>query len=126
VELELPMPARLIEANPLVEEARNQVAIERGPLVYCLESKDLPQGVRVEEVTIPANADLTARFEPKLLGGVMVIEATALVQPASDWSGKLYRPLNRETQREIRVRFIPYFAWSNRGASEMSVWVPLK
>jgi uncharacterized protein len=126
VELELPMPARLIEANPLVEEARNQVAIERGPIVYCLESTDLPKGVRVEDVTIPADAELTAHFEPSLLGGVTVIETMALVKPAGDWSDKLYRPLSRERPREIRVRFIPYFAWSNRGASEMSVWMPVR
>jgi uncharacterized protein len=77
-------------------------------------------------VTIPADTELTARFEPKLLGGVTVIEATALVKSAGDWSGTLYRPLSRERAREIRVRFIPYFAWSNRGQSEMSVWVPVK
>ena len=47
VELQLPMPAQLIEANPLVEETRNQVAIKRGPIVYCLESPDLPEDVRV-------------------------------------------------------------------------------
>ena len=126
VELELPMPARLIEANPLVEEARNQVAIERGPIVYCLESPDLPNGVRVEDVSIPADAELVARFDPQLLGGVTVIETAAIVKPSGDWSDKLYRPLSRERQRGIRVRFIPYFAWSNRGASEMSVWLPVK
>ena len=87
------MPARLIEANPLVEEARNQVAIERGPIVYCLESPDLPKGVRVQDVTIPADAELTARFDPKLLGGVTVIETTALAKPSGDWSDQLYRPL---------------------------------
>ena len=53
VELDLPMPARLIEANPLVEETRNQVAIERGPIVYCLESPDLPKGVRVRTWRFP-------------------------------------------------------------------------
>ncbi len=66
VELDLPMPARLIEANPLVEEARNQVVIERGPIVYCLESTDLPKGVRVEDVTIPADAELTAQLRAEL------------------------------------------------------------
>jgi DUF1680 family protein len=126
IELDMPMPARLIEANPLVEEARNQVAIERGPIVYCLESPDLPKGVRIEDVTIPADAELTSRFDPKMLGGVTVIETTATVKSPSDWSDKLYRPLSRERQKEIRVRFIPYFAWSNRGASEMSVWVPVE
>ena len=126
VDLDLAVPARLIEANPLVEENRNQVAVQRGPIVYCLESPGLPKGVRVGDVVIPADAELSSHFEPNLLGGVTVIEATALVKPAGDWSGKLYRPLDREREREIHVRFIPYFAWSNRGPSEMSVWVPVK
>jgi len=126
VELELPMPARLIEANPLVEETRNQVAVQRGPIVYCLESSDLPKGVRVQNVAIPAEAILTARFEPKLLDGVTVIETTGGAQSSGDWDGQLYRPLGREKQQKIPVRFIPYFAWSNRGESEMSVWIPVK
>jgi DUF1680 family protein len=126
VEIDMPMPAQLIEANPLVEETRNQIAIERGPIVYCLESPDLPQGVRVEDVTIPADAELTAHFEPNLLGGVTVIETAALLKPSDNWSDQLYRPLHHEQGKAIHVRFIPYFAWSNRGPSEMSVWLPLK
>ena len=124
VELQLPMPARLIEANPLVEETRNQVAIKRGPIVYCLESPDLPKDVRVQDVAIPADAKLATRFDAKLLSGVTVIEANALAKPSGEWEGKLYRPLRGGPSREIKVRFIPYYAWSNRGPSEMSVWLP--
>jgi DUF1680 family protein len=124
VELDLPMPPRLIEANPLVEEARNQLAIERGPIVYCLESTDLPMGVRVQDVAISRDAELTASFDPEVLGGVTVVEADAVVRPSGDWEGQLYRPLSREAEQKIRVRLVPYFAWSNRGESEMSVWVP--
>jgi DUF1680 family protein len=124
VELDLPMPPRMIEANPLVEEARNQVAIQRGPIVYCLESPDLPPGVRINDVSIPADATLTPQFEPDLLGGVTVIETDAVARTSADWSGRLYRPVAAERGRKIRVRLIPYFAWSNRGESEMSVWLP--
>ncbi len=124
VDLDLPMPPRLLEANPLVEEDRNQLAVQRGPIVYCLESPDLPAGVRVADVTLPVDAKLSAHFDPKLLGGVSVIDTTALARPSGDWSGRLYRPLQREGAREIQVRFIPYFAWANRGESEMSVWIP--
>jgi DUF1680 family protein len=126
VELQLPMPARLIEANPLVEETRNQVAIQRGPIVYCLESPDLPTGVRVADVIVPADVTLAARYDADLLGGVEVVKATVVVRPAGDWSDSLYRPLRRTPQRQVKVRFIPYYAWSNREASEMSVWLPVK
>jgi len=134
-ELKLPMPARLVEANPLVEETLNQVAIERGPLVYCLESPDLPQGIRVQEVVVPSDAQFTSRFERDLLQGVTVVEADVGARPWRDWGDALYRPLSRERQRQIRARFIPYYAWSNRGdpapgktgrrvPAEMTVWLP--
>ena len=61
VELQLPMPARLIEANPLVEETRNQVAIKRGPIVYCLESPDLPKDVRVSGCLNPCGCEIIRR-----------------------------------------------------------------
>ena len=62
VELTLPMKPRLVEAHPLVEEARNQVAVMRGPLVYCLESIDLPKGVRVSDRRlIPRRSKLRPR-----------------------------------------------------------------
>jgi uncharacterized protein len=125
-ELQFPMPARLIEANPLVEETRNQVAVKRGPIVYCLESPDLPKDVRVQDVAIPANSKLSARYDAEFLNGVTVIEANANVRQFGDWDGKLYRPLAGIPEREIKARFIPYFAWANRGPSEMSVWLPLK
>jgi DUF1680 family protein len=126
VELQLPMSARLVEANPLVEETRNQVAVQRGPIVYCLESPDLPKDVRVQDVAIRADAKLSERYDPNLLNGVTAIEADLLARPPGDWDGKLYRPLRVGAEHEIKARFIPYYAWSNRGPSEMTVWLPLK
>jgi DUF1680 family protein len=124
VELDLPMVPRLLEANPLVEETLNQVAVQRGPIVYCLESTDLPKGVRLQDVAIDADAKLSSHFEPKLLGGVEVVEAAGVVRSGGDWSKTLYRPLQRGDARPIRLTLVPYFAWSNRGPSEMSVWIP--
>src|SRR5439155_8121282 len=82
VELQMPMTAHLIEANPLVEETRNQVAIQRGPIVYCLESPDLPKDVRVQEVAIRADAKLADRYDPNLLNGVTVIDAALTAKPS--------------------------------------------
>jgi DUF1680 family protein len=118
------MPALLIEAHPLVEEARNQVAIKRGPIVYCLESPDLAAEIRVQDIVIPTATKLVPRHSPELLQGITAIEATALLKKSVDWGDSLYRPLPRTAQQQIKVRFIPYYAWSNRGASEMSVWLP--
>jgi DUF1680 family protein len=126
IELNLPMPIRLMEANPLVEETLNQVAIQRGPIVYCLESHDLPSGVRVQDVAVPANANFTVRFDAELLQGVAVIAANFTVNASESWDGKLYRPLQARPGRHVKARLIPYYAWSNRGPSEMSVWLPVR
>jgi DUF1680 family protein len=126
VELRLPMQVRLIEANPLVEETRNQVAIKRGPIVYCLESPDLPKDVRVSDVSIGADAKFSEQYDSDLLNGVTVIETQVSAKSTGDWDGKLYRTLGDGPERKIKGRFVPYYAWANRGKSEMTVWLPLK
>jgi DUF1680 family protein len=124
VDLDLPMPPRLMEANPLVEEDLNQVAIQRGPVVYCLESPDLPDGVKISDVLIPADLKLTTRFDRRWLDGIVVLEGKAVARPEDNWSGKLYREFQPEELKPINVKFIPYSVWQNRGPSEMSVWLP--
>jgi DUF1680 family protein len=125
VDLDLPMPARLMEANPLVEEDLNQVAVQRGPVVYCLESPDLPAGVKISDVLIPSDMTLMARYDRRLLDGVVVLEGKALARAGENWRGKLYREIRPAELKPIAVKFIPYCVWQNRGPSEMSVWLPL-
>ena len=125
IELTLPMETQLLQAHPLVEEATNQVAVRRGPVVYCLESTDLPDGVAIDSVAIPRNATLAVKREPELLGGVATVTASAVVRQTPPWDDALYRPLSEAVAQEIDVRLIPYYAWGNRGKSEMTVWLPL-
>jgi DUF1680 family protein len=114
-----------MEANPLVEEDLNQVAFQRGPIVYCLESPDLPRGVRLNDVLIPDDARLSARYDSRLLDGVVVLEGAAAARSAVEWSGgSLYREARPVSVRPINLRLVPYFAWGNRGRSEMTVWLP--
>jgi DUF1680 family protein len=122
VTLTLPMQPRLVEAHPLVEEARNQVAVMRGPLVYCLESTDLPAGVRVQSVSLSADAELTPRPGHKL--GVVAVHARAAAAADPPWGDTLYREVRPAPPRLVDVTFVPYFAWGNRGRSEMTVWLP--
>ena len=124
VELDFPMPAVLVESNPLVEETLNQVAIKRGPVVYCVESADL-KGVRLNELSLPGNADLVARFDQRLLGGVAVVDAVLTVRPQGEWDGKLFREVQSRATKTVKAQFVPYFAWANRGVGEMTVWLPL-
>lgn len=124
IELDLPMSPKLVEAHPLVEEARNQVAVVRGPLVYCLESVDLPKGVSLQSVAISRDVRLAVQFDPKFLGGVTVIEGQAERKTDENWDGELYREARPAKRERIEAKLIPYFAWSNRGRSEMTVWIP--
>ncbi|MBB6050776.1 glycoside hydrolase family 127 protein [Armatimonas rosea] len=125
VTLTLPLPVQLIEAHPLVEEARNQLAVQRGPLIYCLESADLPPRSSLLDIALPGTVQLTPRFDPALLGGVVVLEGRALVRVSSPKNTEaLYRVYKPTPPRSIDLRLVPYFAWGNRGNSEMSVWLP--
>ena len=132
IELDLPMPVRLVEANPLVEEAKNQVAVMRGPVVYCLESQDIgtiPTASgkpRINDVAIPADAKF--REVPVTISGttMIVLETDALVTNDSAWDNNtLYRELRPAAKRKVKVRLIPYYAWDNRGIDDMSLWLPL-
>lgn len=125
VTLELPIRSRLMIAHPEVEEAHNQVAVMRGPVVYCLEGADLPEDVSVHEVHIPRDIELSASFQPELLGGVTVLEGTASRRRSPDWSHRLYAELLKGEDERLQVRLIPYFAWLNRGQHDMRVWLPL-
>jgi DUF1680 family protein len=126
VELNLPMPAQLLQSHPLVEETRNQVAVKRGPLVYCLESCDLDPGVRLSDVLVPGTIELQPRKGAGLLAGVTILQGKAIAVADADWSGTLYREWTPKPSREIDLKLIPYFAWGNRGPSEMTVWLPLR
>ena len=126
IELELPMPVRLVEANPLVEEAKNQVAIMRGPIVYCLEGQDIANGVRINNIAIPADAHFTEI--PVTIAGtkMLALETDALLTGQDAWDNNtLYRELRPVSKQKVKIRLIPYYAWDNRGIDDMSLWLPL-
>lgn len=120
--LEMPLDTKLMEGNPLIEEVRNQVAIKRGPVVYCIETSDLPEDVGILEVYLPATSELKAEFKPDLLGGITTVSADVNIR--KDNSDGMYRPMQKPQWETIKTQFIPYFAWANRGRSDMTVWVP--
>lgn len=124
IELVLPMSASLIEANPLVEANRNQVAVKRGPVVYCLESIDLPAGKDMFNVGIPA--DIKLQPDPVKIEGSNIISLVgqAKLYKNKAWENQLYREISQESS-PVNIRLVPYYAWGNRGHSEMAVWLPL-
>jgi DUF1680 family protein len=121
--LSLPMNVRLVEAHKLVEETRGQIAVLRGPVVYCLESPDVG-GADLAELAIPRNA----KFRPvnHQIGDLSVtaLEGEVLKHEHRDWGSDLYREISSEEPQRVSVRLVPYFCWDNRGLTEMSIWMP--
>jgi DUF1680 family protein len=114
VEITLPMPVRRVVANDGVAADAGRVAIQRGPIVYAVEGVD--NGDRVFELVLPDAAALAAEFRPELLNGVAAVTGPALTV-THDSAGKIV-----ETPRAFRA--VPYYAWANRGAGQMLVWLP--
>ena len=125
VELELPMPVRRAYCHPNVPDNVGRVALMRGPLLYCVEAVDVP-GVDLRDLVLPADAELCAQFEPDLLGGVATIVGRAQTSaPDEKWAGQLYRtaPPVASVEHEFKFTAIPYYAWANRDAGQMQVWL---
>ena len=114
VELNLPMPVRRVLANEQIEYDRGRVAVERGPLVYCIEGAD--HDGRVRDMWIADDATLTPEHRSDLLDGVTVLKGKASVVDREQNGTVVSRPKS--------ITMIPYYAWCHRGANEMQVWLP--
>ena len=132
VRLELDMMPQLLEANARVVENSGRVAVQRGPLVYCLEQLDQLEGVALADVSVRAegaagNSGFSESMEKNLLGGVVTLEHDGTVSKSSAARSKLYFPVSAppNTSSKITLKFIPYYAWANRAPTPMQVWTPL-
>lgn len=126
IDINFEMRPRLIEANPLVEEAKNQVAVKRGPIVYCLEGQDIEGGYRINDIALPANIQL--KEVPMEIAGhrFTALEGEVNVVNNRKWDNHtLYRELQQTAKKTAKIRLIPYYAWDNRGNQDMSLWLPL-
>jgi DUF1680 family protein len=130
VTLDLAFQPVVVEANPLVEETLNQVAVKYGPLVYCLESNELPKGVSLRDVALSLALPLHSfEFKREQIAGadVLTLALPALALQRPEWKpNQLYREAAATPPRDIRVKLVPYYAWGNRGDTEMTVWLPAR
>ncbi len=130
--LSLPMTPRLILANERVRENVGRVAVERGPLVYCLEQHDFPGQNSIFDVTLPVGPGpargFRTEFLPEKLGGVLVLKHKGVVRSRPLTEEPLYRTLGtaggKGAGRAVDLTFIPYYAWANREPTSMQVWIP--
>ena len=114
IELDLPMHIRHVTASENVPADRGRIALQRGPIVFCAEWPDTPNG-KVRKLLLPDDQPLTTRFDPALLNGVQVIEGKGF-NVATNEFGRTFKRLQD-------FKAIPYFAWANRGPGEMIVWI---
>ena len=126
IEVNFDMRPRLIEANPLVEEAKNQIAVKRGPIVYCLEGEDIEGGYNINDIAIPADIQFTEQKMSLYGHEMMVLKGEAVLVNQKKWDNQtLYRELQPITKKKVKIQLIPYYAWDNRGIQDMSLWLPL-
>jgi DUF1680 family protein len=120
VTLQLPMPAERVYAHPDVRYDVANTALRRGPIIYCLEQAD--HSVPLHRILLSAQAKLTPQFDPGQLGGMLVLEGHGMGLSDSGWDEALYRKTPPETEA-CAIHAIPYYAWDNREAGSMMVWV---
>ena len=124
------MAPQVIEANARVVDDYGRVAVQRGPLIYCLEQLDQPEGVPLYDVSLDlrqkSSSQFHDEFEPNLLGGIVVLKHIGAAGDQSGTANKLYYSYagSPSPTRQVELQFIPYYAWANRAATPMQVWTP--
>jgi hypothetical protein len=130
IHLKFGMTPQVIEANRRVVDDYGRVAVQRGPLVYCLEQLDQPRGVSLYDVSLDLRQDSSSafheEFDKELLGGIVVLKHAGALAEKTSSDGKLYRAYTPTVPkgRQVELKFIPYYAWANRAATPMQVWTP--
>jgi hypothetical protein len=123
------MDATLVASNPRVDATRGCLAIQRGPIVYCLEDADQELKGRLLDVEIDKKQPLLTWWAGDLLDGIMVVDAAGQFIDTESWNGHLYQPARSRIlaiPHSARLVAIPYYAWANRGIGAMRVWIPEK
>lgn len=121
IALRLDMPVMLMQANTSVRADVGKAAIQRGPVVYCIEEAD--NGRNISDITLAADSELKGIYEEDFLSGAVTIQTTGYRRKDDDVSREaLYSPYTGKKEK-INIKAVPYCLWGNRGAGEMEVWI---
>lgn len=116
ISFELPMEIEKVLANEKVKDDNGRFALQRGPIVYCLEGPDHTDQA-VQNIVVDQQANFTSSFNANLLNGVLLLDGKGNATSRQENSDELLK-------KELPVKAIPYYAWNNRGPGEMVVWIP--
>jgi DUF1680 family protein len=127
IQLKMEITPQFIEANPRVADDTGRVAVQRGPLIYCLEEIDQPSGTSLSDVAVnpgrQSSQEFQSEFRKDLLGGMVVLRHAGALYERGASEKNLYVRYGGETKtRSVPLTFIPYYAWANRQATAMQVW----
>ena len=132
ITLQAEMVPQALEANARVVDDNGRVAIQRGPLVYCMEGLDQPSGTDFTSLAVDIGRDpgrqFKNEFKSDLLGGVVVLQHNGVAYEKSPGEEALYSSFDGEPEKSHKtpLTFIPYYVWSNRDQTPMEVWTPRK
>jgi len=129
VTLQFDMTPRITAANPRVESDSGRVAVERGPLVYCMEQIDQPEAAPLDDFSLTLNehtdTQIEAAYDSNLLDGIVALRAPGFYAAGAAGLGQpLYHPMTVSSTKPVSLRLIPYYTFANREASAMQVWIP--
>ena len=113
VRVSFPMPIRHVVADGRVKDDAGKVALQRGPIVYCVEAVD--NGSAILDLVLRDDAKLQAFFRPDFLGGVTFLQGPVVV--------RVKGPDGKDFTGKHELLAIPYYSWANRGAGAMTVWL---
>ena len=109
-----------MEAHPKVRQDAGRVALQRGPVVYCLEEAD--NGADLNDLLLPRDAGLAVAYDANILPRVPLITGTAWRRDLSEWDGQLYQRTGT-SRIAAQITAVPYCYWANRSEGEMLVWL---
>ncbi len=120
VRISFDMPVELIQSHPEVRANAGKVALQRGPLVYCLEEAD--NGENLSALSIDTESEFVINKEPELMKEALSVTGKGVRILDDQWENILYQPY-RKQEEEVEIKAIPYFLWGNRKSGEMLVWM---
>ncbi|MGO4269512.1 glycoside hydrolase family 127 protein [Paenibacillus sp. TAF58] len=121
VEVQFDMPVKAVKGHPLIRQNTGKIALQRGPFIYCMEEVD--NGGNLHLYHIQSSEGFSIEYDADLLGGLHKITAAAIRTEVPVNETALYFGNTQWSHKPAQPTFIPYFAWGNRGAGEMMVWV---